>query len=98
MEELSFADLLGKVMLIGFTYYSADHVAVEQKQFWGTVIESNEKGINVRQKNGGIISLPPDLCSTKPAPPGEYRLRSTGEIVVDPDFLTTWNVDMPEEK
>lgn len=29
---------------------------------------------------------------TKKAPRGEYRLHSTGEIVADPDFLSTWNL------
>jgi hypothetical protein len=26
------------------------------------------------------------------ASPGEYRLRSTSEVVIDPDFITTWTV------
>jgi len=42
-------------------------------------------------------SLPPDLRSLKPAPAGEYRLRATGEIVRDPDYLATWVVvDEPD--
>jgi hypothetical protein len=31
----------------------------------------------------------------QPAPPGEYRLKSTGEIVVDPDLLSTWTIRRP---
>jgi len=65
----------------------------------GTLIESNENTICIKQKNGELFGLPPDLSSTKPAPPGEYRLNSTGEIVTDPDFLTTWTFyQAPEEK
>jgi hypothetical protein len=65
---------------------------MERKQYWGTVVEANEKGIAVRLNNGEILSLPPNLSSTKKAPPGEYRLRTTGELIVDPDYLSTWNI------
>lgn len=98
MESISFDDLIGKIILIGFTYYTHDNVFIEQRQYWGTVIESNEDGIRVKQKNGEVIDLPPDLRSTEVAPPGEYRLRSTGEIIIDPDFLTTWNIKRPPEE
>jgi len=51
----------------------------------------------VKRNDGEIIGLPPDLSSTQVAALGEYRLRSTGEIVVNPDYLTTWNINRPEE-
>jgi len=44
------------------------------------------------------FTLPPDLSSTKRAPRGEYKLHSTGEIVVDPDFIATWNLTKPKEE
>lgn len=89
--ELQFSDIMGKVLLAGVTYYTHDAQVIEQKQFYGTVIRADEKAVVIRMANGEIFSLPPDLRSTRPAPPGEYRLRSTGEIVTDPDFLATWN-------
>lgn len=98
LENISFEDLLGKVLLIGLTYYTHDNVLIERQQYCGTVIESNNKTICIKQKNGELFSLPPDLSSTKPAPPGEYRLRSTGETVINPDFLSTWNVNEPPEQ
>ena len=96
--ELSFSDILGKVILVGFTYYTPDGEFVEQKQYYGTVVKCDETQILIRKKNGELFNIPPDLRSTKPASPGEYRLRSTGEVVVNPDFLSTWNVEMPESK
>ena len=95
MGSISFSDLIGKTILIGLTYYTADNEFIEQKQHCGKVIESNETQILVELNNGETFWLPPDLSSTKIAPPGEYRLHSTGEIVVDPDYLTTWNVNRP---
>jgi hypothetical protein len=31
------------------------------------------------------------------APPGEYRLRSSGEVVVNPDYITSWVVEAPPD-
>jgi hypothetical protein len=45
---------------------------------------------------GETYGLPPDLRSLKPAPAGEYRLRSTHEIVRDPDYLATWVIEQPD--
>ncbi len=98
MEKISFDDLIGKVLLVGLTYYTRDNVFIEQRQYWGTVIESEDDVICLKQKNGKIFTLPPDLSSIKPAPPGEYRLDSTGEVVIDPDFLSTWAVYNSPEK
>lgn len=97
MSEIIFSDLIEKTILIGLTYYTADHEFIEQKQYWGTVIESNEDRILVKLNDGEIFGLPADLSSTKIAPPGEYRLRSTGEVVTNPDYLTTWSITRPKE-
>jgi hypothetical protein len=47
------------------------------------------------QKEGELFWLPPDIRAFQDAQPGEYRLRSTGEIVVDPDFITNWTINHP---
>lgn len=44
---------------------------------------------------GETYRLPPDLRAFAPAPPGEYRLRETGEVVVDPDYTTSRTIDPP---
>jgi len=97
-KELTPSDLLGKMILVGFTYYTHDNVFVEQKQFFGTVIAVHQNCIVIRKADGSTFTIPPDLRSTRIAPPGEYRLRSTGEIVLDPDYLSTWIVNLPEPK
>ena len=43
--ELSFSDILGKVILVGFTYYTPDGEFVEQKQYYGTVVKCDETQI-----------------------------------------------------
>jgi hypothetical protein len=41
--------------------------------------------------------LPPEPDAFDEAVPGEYRLRSTGEVVVNPAFTTSWTVEAGEE-
>ncbi len=94
MSELTFQDLIGKTILVGLTYFTKHNEFIERKQYWGTVIEANEKHILIKKQDGEIASLPPDLRSTRLAPKGKYRLHSTGEIVVDPDFTSVWNVNV----
>lgn len=47
------------------------------------------------KRKGEIFWLPPDVGPFQDAKPGEYKLRSTGEVVVDPDLLATWTVNNP---
>ena len=60
--------------------------------------EATDDLIRVKQKDGTDFTLPPDLNSTKRARQGEYKLRSTGEVVVNPDFLATWNLNRAKEE
>lgn len=91
-QPITFADLRGKVMLVGVTYYSRTNEFTEQKQFWGTVIRADENGVVIEQSSGETMCLPPDLSSVNRAHPGDYTLHSTGETVKNPDFLSTWNI------
>ncbi len=91
-KEITLDELVGKLLLVGITYYTDSDELIEQKQFFGTVTEANESFILIKQPDGTVFSLPSDLSSTKRARPGEYKLRSTGEIVTNPDFFATWNL------
>ena len=91
-NKITHGELLGRILLVGITYYTHDNEFIEQKQFYGRVTEANESFIRIEQKNGEMITIPPDLRSTERARPGEYKLRSTGEVVINPDFLATWNL------
>jgi hypothetical protein len=90
---------LGKRVLVGLTYYVDEGSVeefVEQKQIHGEIIRiSFDEGIVIALDNGEEYILPPDLPMLEPAPAGEYNLRSIGETVVDPDFITTWIVSRP---
>ncbi|MDE6281550.1 MAG: hypothetical protein K2M15_07155 [Oscillospiraceae bacterium] len=94
--KVAVEDLLGKVLLVGITYYTLGGELIEQKQFWGTVVQADDQSIKIRQADGEVFALPPDLRAISPAAPGDYTLRSTGEVVTDPDFLSTWTCTKPD--
>lgn len=86
---------IGKTILIGMTYVSPDGETVRgHVQYHGVIVSADaEAGVKVECRGehaGKTLSLPPDLTVFRPAAPGQYRLRSSGEIVVDPAFSTQW--------
>ena len=95
-QELA-ASFVGKHLLIGLTIYSHDDVLLGQQQLHGDILRINlEEGVVVRLAGSGEeYRLPPDLRSFKVAAPGTYRLHSTGELVVDPDLISSWILHKP---
>jgi len=91
------ASLDGALVLVGITQIGPEDT--EQSQFYGTVIEvSQQDGVLMwleGKRAGETFRLPPDLDAFEPAPPGEYRLRTTGETVSDPDYTTSWTITPP---
>lgn len=83
--------VIGARVLVGVTYLDGDHNVQIQRH--GVVVRCDEQVIEIEKPDGEVFTLPPAPEAFSPAPPGEYRLRSTGETVVDPDFLATWTVD-----
>lgn len=91
------AKLVGATVLIGITRLDAS--GAEQEQMFGVVRSADARdGFEVLlegARSGETYWLPPDLRNFVPAPPGEYRLRSTGEVVTDPDYTSTWTIQPP---
>ena len=91
-------EILGKTVLVGLTYVRADGRVREKQQLYGLVVSADEeRGVDIRQPSGEIITLPPTLESFAVADPGAYTLRSTGEVVTDPDLLCSWTITEPPE-
>lgn len=97
-HPITYDELIGKILLVGITYCTKDEEPIEQKQFYGRVTEANDLLVRIKQNSGEEFDLPPDLSSTKRARPGEYKLRSTGEIVLNPDFFATWTCTRDDEE
>jgi len=85
--------LPGKTLLIGLTFLDRDDGIIELYQTHGTVLELTDEGlIRMARKDASIFCIPYDNTAFKKAAEGEYRLRSNGEVVVNPDYIVTWDV------
>ncbi|MBQ1499111.1 MAG: hypothetical protein IIZ38_12420 [Sphingomonas sp.] len=95
-DHAAAARLDGATVLVGLTFVSAE--GERREQVFGTVMEVGPGGITLRlegARGGELFALPPDLDAFAPADPGIYRLRETGEKVIDPDFTAAWTVSRP---
>ena len=90
--------LVGKQVLVGVTQLAADgKTVVKKEQFHGMVMSAVEGvGITVVSLSGAnegeTLTLPPVTAAYQDAKPGNYRLKSTGEVVTNPDVTVSWTV------
>jgi hypothetical protein len=94
---------LGKYVIVGLDYEdkNGNPLPEKQKEIHGVIKTADPiKGFCVQlkgKKDGEVYWLPPDLRPFKDAKPGEYRLRNTGEIIINPDLLSDWVVNKKGE-
>lgn len=94
------SNLKGKSIIVGITYVSSSGEIVDTLQFSG-VLDRLEDGmvfINVNNDEMDEFSLPPDEDSFEPAPEGIYTMRSTGQVVENPEIMSTWTVKLNDEE
>lgn len=98
-DESVARELVDCLVIVGLTYRYPDGSQSEQQQFFGRVVETDRvRGVRLRlagKNDGRRYWLPPDTNAFKKAPAGQYRLRSTGEIVDDPDYTCAWSIAAP---
>jgi hypothetical protein len=104
-KDLSFDEefagtLVGRYVLIGLTVHDVQGNLRRHEQLHGTVLSADCKaGIAVLlrgAREGETKWLPPVTSVFESAKPGTYTLNTTGEDVVDPDFIATWLVSQPD--
>lgn len=84
---------VGKRLRVGVRWTSKGEV-VREEQFHGLILEADQAGLVIERADTGVrVVLPPQL---QLAAPREYKLRTTGEVVRDPDYLATWKFDQDE--
>jgi len=94
--------LVGKYALVGLTFVDQHENVLSKAQRHGRIVEADEDGgISIqlvahgKPWDGEVYRLPPDLRAFSDAQPGEYTLRSTGEVIVDPDVTAAWTIKSP---
>jgi len=88
-EQLSF--LVGSRLLVGITHRGTDGSVLRTEQFCGRVLEVAD-GVVVVERDGGQAVLPADPAAYEAAQRGRYVLSGSGESIVDPDYVTIWDV------
>jgi hypothetical protein len=83
--------LVGRHLLAGVTIRDPQGRILERRQFSGPVTDVADGVVVLRQDDGTEALLPADPSAYEPARPGTYTLQS-GAVVVDPDYLTTWEI------
>ena len=90
------AALVGKYALVGLTFVNADGTVRKQFQIHGRITAVDETLVTMRlHESEELFTLPPIWEAFEPAEPGEYRLRSSGEVVMDPDVLAKFKIVRP---
>jgi len=91
--------LIGKYVLVGITRVAADGTVTSQEQLHGRVTKAEQNvGITIAcegTRAGETFVLPPYPKSFHLAGPGRYTLRSTSEVIEDPDMTTSWTITAP---
>lgn len=89
-------ELLGKSVLVGITRLDHKGALISQDQFYGRVESLADDLVHVRVAGSNEdFTLPPEPAAFAKAHPGRYRLRSSGEVVVNPDFTSSWTFKAP---
>lgn len=90
------ARLVGARVLVGITHLDPAGGVERQEQMFGTVsLADPARGVAVAlegSRAGETHWMPPQTSVLSVAQPGAYRLRSTGEEVVDPDYIANCTV------
>ena len=100
LDESKAGEYIGKTVLLGVTYLDHNEKLLSQHQWVGMIVSfSNKDGIKIKLRSSDDpCALPPDPRAIRKAKRGVYKLRSTGEEVVDPDYVATWTCVKPETK
>lgn len=99
IDQEKAAAMVGKHLLVGISHMNTDDSIHAVEQFHGPILRiNNEEGlVFMRMDNGKEMSLPPDLDAYEPAEKGEYALKSTGEVISNPDLIAAWSLYPDEE-
>lgn len=106
--------IIGKIALVGLSYFDTQGNLLQQRQICGTVVETDkDKGIALKIiKAEGLpkevneqdkpdeehFVLPSSLNCWFNAPAGHYKNPADNIDIKDPDFLVTWDIHQKQEK
>lgn len=98
-DASAFAELIGKHLLIGLSFYDKNGNLESLVEHDGVIVAASRgDGIVIRRSDTGErFAIPPALDHLYSAQPADYKLRSTGRVVSNPDLLATFDIYPPED-
>ena len=91
--------LKNKVFLIGLTFLNEKGELIEQYQTHGIIVELTDDGIfKIKKDDESIFQMPYDSDTIEVAKEGEYRERSTGIVIKNPDYIMSWEITLKENE
>jgi len=89
--------LKGKVFVIGLTFVDKNGQLIERYQTHGTVVGLTNNGIlKLMREDNSIFQMPYDKETIEKAKSGDYKAKSTGQIIRNPDYIATWEITIPD--
>lgn len=87
--------LVGKYALVGIAFVGRD--GERSGQYHGRIVSADpQAGITIECEGGSkgeTLVMPPATGWFGHAHPGENKLKATGEVVINPDVVTTWRIE-----
>ncbi|MBU1094823.1 MAG: hypothetical protein KKH01_10235 [Firmicutes bacterium] len=97
-EKLTFSNIIGKMLLVGITRKNNEGKFIAYEQHHGKICYADEhKGITIRNPQGKEFTIPPQLSNIHVAEPGIYEEETTGIIIENPDFISSWIINEPQK-
>jgi hypothetical protein len=93
-------ELAGKTILVGLIFRDSNDQLVARVEKYGVITKIEDGTLVFEQANGdGEFSIPYDIESITPGKQGvAYRLESTGEVVKNVDYISTWTIQEAVQK
>lgn len=90
--------LVGRRVLVGISYVDPAGARLDAAEFCGQVSEVRDGVVVLQDQHAGEpVVLPADAGAFQPAARGRYTLRGSGDVVLDPDYLSAWTVVVTPE-
>jgi hypothetical protein len=87
--------LQDRILVVGLTFVDPQGNLLDQFQTAGRVEGFEADGtVMLRQLDGRIFRIPSEAAAFRRAEPGSFRIRHSGQVVENPDFMGHWEVNI----
>jgi len=98
-NQISHNALIGKLVIIGISFYDSNENLIEIFQTHGIVEKTEDSQIlQIRKNDNGIFQLPFYPETIQEAPSGEYSEKSSSTIITKPDYMILWDLSVKDQE